>query len=137
MRRLGIYILILVLLLLAISFLLISRNKDRTEITSPSDDVKINSLRLCGVASLSENLQKVSICGSLRADKPSSPIRMYLYKMPDEILIAQNEVNDRFQTGEFVREFHLADTNSIGYYKIVAYFYKQVVGELEFEISTP
>jgi hypothetical protein len=57
--------------------------------------------------------------------------------MPGEILVAENQVNDRFSTGEFVREFDLPGSNNSGSYKFVAYFYKQVVGELEFEIHSP
>jgi hypothetical protein len=137
MRRLGIYILVLVLLLLVTSFLLFSLNRDKIEITSPSDSVRIDSLRLCGVASVSKDLQKVSICGSVVADKPTVPIRMYLYEMPDKNLVAENQVSDRFSPGEFIREFDLPDSNNSSSYKIVAYFYKNIVGEVEFEIHNP
>jgi hypothetical protein len=137
MKKLDKYILVLVLILLITGVLLESLNKDRIEITSPSDYVRIDSLQFCGVASLSENRHKVSICGSVVAEKQSIPIRMYLYRMPSETLVAQNQVGERFSTGEFIREFDLPGGNNYGSYKFVAYFYKEVVGKLEFEIQSP
>jgi hypothetical protein len=137
MKKLGTYILILVLMLLVTSFILLLLNKEKIEITSPSDFVRIDGLRVCGVTSLGKNLQNVSICGSVVADKPSNPIRMYIYEMPSKNLVAQNQVSDRFSPGEFVREFDLPVGNNSNSYKLVAYFYKNVVGEMEFEINSP
>lgn len=137
MKKVYIFIVVLVLVLLIGSLFLFSLETNGTESTVPSDYVRIDSLRFCGVVSLSENLQRISICGSVVADKPSIPIRMYLYEMPSKTLVAQNQVDERFSTGDFVREFDVPDNNNSGSYKIVAYFYKNVVGELEFEVRNP
>ena len=136
MRKLGVYILVFVLLLLVASFILFSISKDGNESTSPSDDVRVDSLRLCEVYP-SRKLQEVDICGSVVANKASIPLRMYLYKMPSEILVAENKVDDRFSNGEFILSFALADRDNTGSYMVAVYFYKEVVGELEFEINAP
>ena len=138
MKKLGTFILALVLILLAGSLFLFYFGGIGTETTSPSDYVRINSLRACGNAlSTRANLQRIGICGSIISEKQSIPIRMYIYGMPAKILIAENQVGDRFSPGDFVREFDLPDGNSYGSYRFVAYFYKKVVGELEFEIQSP
>jgi len=138
MRKLGTLIFVLVLLLLVGSLFFFSSGMNGTESTSPSDYVRIDTLRLCETTpSLSANLQKIRICGSIVSDKQSIPIRMYLYKMPNKNLVAENQVDDRFAPGEFVREFDLPNGNSSGSYKFVAYFYKEIIGELEFEIQSP
>jgi hypothetical protein len=138
MRKLGIFIIILVLLLLATTLLLFSLQVKGTEIVSSTDYVRIDSFRFCGISrSSSENTQKLSVCGLLVSDKESVPIRIYLYKMPGEIFVSENPVDDRFSIGKFVREFDLPNGNNTGHYKIVAYFYKEIVGEAEFEIHSP
>ncbi len=137
MKKLGSYILIFVLLLLAAGFIVFFLNKEKIETSSPSDYVRIDGLRVCGVTSFRKNMQRVSICGSIVTDQPSVPIRMYIYEMPSKNLVAENQVGDRFSPGEFVREFDLPVNNNSTAYKFVAYFYKNVVGEMEFEIHSP
>lgn len=137
MKRLGTYIVVVVLLLLAATRLYLFLNKDSFEVSSPADSVEIQSLQVCGVESSSQNVQKVGICGAVVTDKPSIPLRMYLYKMPNKIIVAENPVDDRFSTGEFIRQFDLPESNPSNSYKVIVYFYKNVVGQLEFEISSP
>jgi len=138
MRKIGVIILFLVLVLLAATLFLFSSGIKGIEHVSPSDNVRIEELRLCGATPIpNSNAQKIRICGSLLSDKQSIPIRIYIYKMPDDILVVENPVEDRFPAGEFFREFDLPVATKNNSYKLIAYFYKKVVGELEFKINGP
>jgi hypothetical protein len=138
MRKLGVFILALVTLLLAVTFLWLSLRIKDPKVASSADNVRINSLRFCGAEiSSTTHLQKLRLCGSVVSNKPLIPIRMYLYEMPDNTLIGENPVNDKFFVGDFVREFDFLAKDGAQSYKVVAYFYKEVIGELEFNVDSP
>ena len=136
MKRFNVIFFTLILLLITVGLLLFSLNLSRVENTSPTDYVQIDDLRYCGVElSPSKNLYKLKICGVLVSEKPSVPINMYLYKMPDDNYIDATPTGDRLLSGEFVREFELPIDFDDGLYRVAAYFYKEIVGNLEFEIN--
>lgn len=138
MKKVYIFIVVLVLVLLLGSLFLFSLDIKGTENTVPSDYVRIDALRFCETASTSSaNRQKIKICGSIVSEKQDIPIRLYIYAMPEGALVAENNIDDRFSSGEFVRELDLSSGNNYGSYRVVAYFYKKIVGEVQFEISGP
>ena len=89
------FILVTVLLLLAATYFLFSLGIKGIENVSPSDNVRIAELQLCDTTSIpGANVQKIGICGSLLSDKQSIPIRMYIYQIPEGVLVAENPVDD-------------------------------------------
>ena len=128
----------LILLGLAIGWFIEVRGTQQGTIVSPDDSVKIESFRFCGISgSSSTGTEKARVCGSVISNKPSVPIDLFMYRMPGENTVVRNPVEDRFANGAFVRELALPSGQEPGHYEVVAYFYKQEIRSIVFDVPSP
>lgn len=128
-----IYWLILILSITSVIFISLYRNNQ--EIASPSGTIILNSLYICEISKGTKDnaIKSIKMCGVLVSEKEPIPLRIYIYRMPEKVLVAENNQEDVFYNGKFMREFNLYESDE-GLYKVVVYFYRNIVSETEFFI---
>ena len=73
-------------------------------------------------------------CGVIQSNKPES-LRIYVYQEPGDKLVDQNNPGDTYPPGELFFTIDLNRVNTVGNYKVVVYFYRNIVGTTTFSIT--
>lgn len=120
------------ILILTVS--LFSFFSNRKEAMLSIDNVSLASLYLCGVSQNSESNIQIDICGNLISEKEPAPLRIYIYRMPEKKLVAENQTDDMFSSGQFLRRFTLPSGDAERY-KVVVYLYREIIDEAEINIQ--
>lgn len=93
-----------------------------TQVTSVSQkDIENNSIQLFA-------------CGVIKSNKPAS-LNFYVYEEPSNEPIYQNRPSDYYDPGQFFFPINLDKVNAVGDYRVVVYFYRNIVGTTMFSIT--